>query len=141
LVDRALAKIGDRIEVQKTEARRASGKAEQKGSGDLTFKIKNDAFEISFVEDLLAFSGTEEEGTTTEVIDLASDTLGVVVDASEEAVTKDLTLVTGNAQMVLDVASGLFEVKGFEVEADGNALVESLVRCKAELVGQVGLAE
>jgi hypothetical protein len=43
--------------------------------------------------------------------------------------------------MVLDVASGLFEVKGFEVEADGNALVEGFVRGKTELVSQVRLAE
>ena len=43
--------------------------------------------------------------------------------------------------MVLDVACGLFEVEGFEVEADGDALVEGLVGSEAELVGQVGLTE
>ena len=36
-----------------------------------------------------------------------------LLDASQEAVTKDLALVTGNAEMVLDVASGLLQVKGF----------------------------
>ena len=112
-----------------------------KESADLTFEIENNAFEIGFVENLLAFSGTKEQCAATEVIDLAGDALGVVVDASQERITKDLALVTGNAQMVLDVANGFLQVKGFEVETDGNTLVEGLVRGKTELVSQVRLAE
>jgi len=111
----------------------------RKRSADLPFEIKDDALEIGLVEDLLAFSGAEEERTATEVIDLAGDALGVVVDASEERITEYLVLTTGNTQMVLDIASGFFEVKGFEVETDGNALVEGFVRGKAELVRQVRL--
>jgi hypothetical protein len=114
---------------------------ERKRSADLTFEVKDDTFEIGLVEDLLTFGGAEEERTATEVIDLAGDALGVVVDGSEERVTKDLALVTGNTQVVLDVACGFFEVKGFEVKADGNALVEGFVRGKTELVSQVRLAE
>ena len=114
---------------------------EQKGSADLTFEIKNDAFEIGLVENLFAFGSAEKQCGTTEVIDLASDALGMIVNASQERITKDLALVTGNAQVVLDVASGLLQVKGFEVKADGNALVEGLVRSETELVSQVGLAE
>ena len=136
-----MAKINDRVGAQKERPNRASEKEEQKESGNLTFEIKDDAFEIGLVENLLAFGGTKEQCAATEVIDLAGNALGVVVDASQEAVTKDLALVTGNAEMVLDVASGLLEVKGFEVETDGNALVEGLVRCKAELVRQVRLTK
>jgi hypothetical protein len=107
----------------------------------LTFEVKDDALEIRFVEDLLALGSAEEERAPAEVVDLASDALGMIVDASEEPITKDLSLVTGNAQMVLDVASGLFQVKGFEVETDGDALVKSFVRSETELVSQVRLAK
>ena len=106
----------------------------QKGSADLTFEIKDDAFEIGFVEDLLAFGRAKEKGATTEVIDLAGDALGMVVDASQEPITKDLALTISNAEMVLDVACSFLDVKGFEVETDSNALVESLVRGETEFV-------
>ena len=67
--------------------------------------------------------------------------LDVVVDAAEEIVAKELALIARDAQVVLDVPGGLFEVKGSEVVADGDALVEGFVGSKAELVGQVGLTE
>jgi hypothetical protein len=65
----------------------------------------------------------------------------VVVDAAEEAVAEELALVARDAHVVLDVPGGLFEVKGSEVVADGDALVEGFVGSKAKLVGQVGLTE
>jgi hypothetical protein len=65
----------------------------------------------------------------------------VVVDAAEETVGKELSLVARDAHVVLDVPSSLFEVKGSEMVANGDALVEGLVGRKAELVGQVGLTE
>ena len=114
---------------------------EQKGSADLTFEIKDDAFEIRFIEDLLTLGGAEEESATTKVVDLASHTLGVVVNASQETITKDLALASGDAEVVFGVACGFLEVKGFEVEADGNALAEGFVRSETELMSQVGLAE
>ena len=67
--------------------------------------------------------------------------LDVVVDAAEETVAKELALIARDAQVVLDVPGGLFEVKGSEVETDGNALVESLIRSETELVSEVGLTE
>ena len=120
---------------------RASGVGCERGSADLAFEIEDDALEVVLVEDLLVLGSAEEEGTATEVVDLASDALGVVVDAGEEAVAEELALAAGDAEMVLDVAGGLLQVEGFEVEADGDALVEGLVGSEAELVGQVGLAE
>jgi hypothetical protein len=65
----------------------------------------------------------------------------VVVDARDEAVAEELVLVTSNAEVVLDVSGGFFEVERSEVVADGDALMEGLVRGEAELVGQVRLAE
>jgi len=50
---------------------------------------------------------------------------------------EDRALASGDVEMVFDVACGFFQVKGFEVEADGDALVESFVGSKAELVGNV----
>ena len=60
----------------------------------------------------------------------------MVVDGGEEAITEELAWVPGDAQVMFDVACGLFEVQGFEVEADGDALVEGLEGCEAELVSE-----
>ena len=58
-------------------------------SAELSFEVKDDAFEVGFVEDLLAFGGTEEESATAEIVDLASDALGMIVNAGQETVTED----------------------------------------------------
>jgi len=43
--------------------------------------------------------------------------------------------------VVFDIACGFFEIKGFEMKADGDALVEGFVGSEAELVSEVRLAE
>jgi len=58
-------------------------------SAELSFEVKDDAFEVGFVEDLLTFGGTEEESATAEIVDLASDALGMIVNAGQETVTED----------------------------------------------------
>jgi hypothetical protein len=121
--------------------RRASGKREQKESPDLAFEVEDDPFEIHIVEDLLAFSSAKEKCATTKIVDLAGDAFGVVVDGAEEAIAEDRPLASGDAEMVLDVGGGFLQVKGFEVKADGDALVEGFVGSETELVGQVGLAK
>ena len=63
------------------------------------------------------------------------------MDAAEKAVAEELTLVACDAHVVLDVPGGLFQVEGSEVITDSDTLVESFVGGKAQLVGQVGLAE
>ena len=126
---------------QKKRPGRASGEMSKERSAELTFQVKDDASEIRFIEDVLAFCSTKVKGATAKVVDLASDAFGVVVNASQEGVAKDLALVTGGAQVVLDVAGGFFQVKGLEVKADGDALVERFVRGKTELVSEVRLAE
>ena len=79
------------------------------------------------VEDLLLLGSPQEQSIATDVVDLAGDALGVVVDAAEETVAKELALIARDAQVVLDVPGGLFVVKGPEVVADGDALVEGFV--------------
>ena len=58
----------------------------------------------------------------------------MVVSAAEETVAKEMALVARDAQVVLDVPGGLFEVKESEVVADGDALVEGFAGSEAELV-------
>jgi hypothetical protein len=107
----------------------------------LAFEVADDALEVGLVEDGFLFGSTEKEGGAAEVVDLAGDALGVVVDEGKKAVGENRVLTTGDTEVVLDVGGGLLEVKGFEVVADGDALAESLVGGEAELVGQVRLAE
>jgi hypothetical protein len=76
------------------------------------------------VEDLSVLGGAEEEGAAAEVVDLASNSLGVVVDTADEAIAKDLGLGIADAEMMLDVSGGLFEIEGTQVVADGDALAE-----------------
>jgi hypothetical protein len=104
-------------------------------------KIEKHTFEVGLVEDLFVLGGTEEEGTAADVVDLASNSLGVVVDAADEAVAEDLGLGIGDAEVMLDVSGGLFEVEGAQVVADGDALAEGFEGGETELVGEVGLAE
>ena len=114
---------------------------ENRGSVELTVEVLDDPFKVSFIKDVFVFGGAEQEGTATEVVDLAGDALSVVGDGGNEAITEDGGLGASDAQVVLDVGNGLLEVKGAEVVADGDALVEGLVRGEAEELDQVRLAE
>jgi hypothetical protein len=98
----------------------------------VAFKIEKNTLEVRLVKDLFVLGGAEEECVAADVVDLASDALGVVVNAADKAITEDLGLGIGDAEEMLDVSSGLFEVEGSEVVADGNALVEGLVGAPAD---------
>jgi len=126
---------------QKRRPLGASCRRREGALADLSFEVEDDTFEVSLVEDLFALRGAQEEGAAADVVDLAGDALGVIVDAADEAVAEELTSIASHVEVVLDVASGLFEVEGAEMIADGDALVERFVRSEAELVGQVGLGE
>lgn len=108
---------------------------------ELDIEITEDALEVGYVEDLFAFGDTEEESAAAEIVDAAGDAFGVIVDAADKAVAKDLSLGPGDAEMMFDVASGLFEIERGEVETNGDALVEGLEGRETELVGEIGLAE
>jgi hypothetical protein len=107
----------------------------------LSFEVADYALEIGLVEDGFVLRGAEEEGSAAEVVDSAGDALGVVVDQGDKAIGEDGVLASGDAEVVFDVGSGFLEVEGFEVIADGNALMERLVGGKAELESELGLAE
>ncbi len=75
---------------------------EGRGLADLAFEVEDNALEIGFVQDVLALGGSENECTATEVVDPASDALGLVVDASQKAIAEDLVLRCGDAEMMFD---------------------------------------
>jgi hypothetical protein len=107
----------------------------------LPFEVADDALEVGLVENGFPFRRAEEESGAAEVVDLAGNPLGVVVGEGQKTIGEDGVVTTGDMEMVLDVAGGLLEVKRFEVVADGNALIEGFEGRKAQLVGQIGLAE
>jgi hypothetical protein len=110
-------------------------------SSTLAFEVEEDPFEVGNIEDALVFGDTEKEGVATEVVDLASDALGVMVNGSDEVIGEELGLTASDVEVVLDVGSTFLEVEGIEVETDGDALVESFVGGKAELVSETGLTK
>jgi hypothetical protein len=65
----------------------------------------------------------------------------VVVDEGEEGVGEKGILTTGDTEMMLDVGGSLSDVEGCEMVADSDALAEGFVGGKAELVGEIRLAE
>ena len=111
------------------------------GSSKLTILIVDDPFEVSFIEDFFVFGDAQQESAATDIVDLAGDPLGVVVEAGDKTLAKDLVLRAGHAQLMFDVGDGLLEVKGAEVVTDGDPLMEGLIGGEAEELGQVGLAE
>ena len=91
---------------------------------ELDIEVADDALEVSFIENLFALGDTEEESAAAKIVDPASDAFGVIVDSTDKAIAKDLSLGTGDTEMVFDVASGFFDVEGRDVETDSNTLVE-----------------
>ena len=65
----------------------------------------------------------------------------MIADPGDERITEELTLVSGDMEVVLEVASGLLQGEGLGVKADSDALAEGLVGCEATLLGQVRLVE
>ena len=110
-------------------------------SSKLTILIVDDPFEISFIEDFFVFGDAEQESAATDIVDLAGDPLGVVVETGDKTLAKDLILRAGHAQLMFDVGDGLLKVKGAEMVTDGDPLMEGLVGSEAEELSQVGLAE
>jgi hypothetical protein len=100
----------------------------------LAFEVTNHPFENSLVENRFLFSSTEEKGGATEIVNLAGDALGVIVNESQKAVGEERVLTAGDAEMVLDVSGSLLEVEGAEVVTNGDALTKSFKGSKAELV-------
>ena len=130
-----------RTSTPRESQKRAALRRAWREAEELDIEIADDALEIGFIEDLFALGDTEEKSAAAEIVDPASDALGVIVDATDKAVAKDLSLRSSDAEMMFDVASGLFKVEGREVETNGDALVERLEGGETKLVGEIGLAE
>ena len=141
LFERQSARLNEQLWTRKKRLLGASWRRGKKTSPGLPLKIENDTFEIGLVEDLLVLRGAQKEGTAANIVDLAGHSLGVIVDATDETVAKDLVLTASDTEVMLDVTGGLFEVERAEVITDSDTLVESLVGGEAQLVGQVRLAE
>jgi hypothetical protein len=56
---------------------------------DPSFKIKKDTFEIGFIKDLFLLGSAQQESTAANVIDLAGNAFGVVVNTAHKAVAKE----------------------------------------------------
>jgi hypothetical protein len=108
---------------------------------DPSFKIQKDTFEVGLVKDLFLFSSAQQESAAAHVVDLAGDAFGMIVNSAHKAVAEEWALAASDAEVVFDIAGGLFQVEGFEIVADGDALVEGFIGRKTKLVSQVRLAE
>ena len=89
-----------------------------------TIQFEDSAFGVGSVEEGFAFGETDEQAIETDAIELAGDAVAELVSDSDEIVSEGETLSAGDAPMVLDVGGGLGEVKGWDVVAEVNALVE-----------------
>jgi hypothetical protein len=125
-------------------------------STNLAFEVTDDALEVGLVENGFLLSSAEEESRATEVVDLARNALGVIVDEGKETIGEDgvaatrllgplrgrfTNSTTGDTEMVLDIGGRFLEVERFEMVANSNALVEGFEGRETELMSQVGLAE
>jgi hypothetical protein len=113
----------------------------ERGLRDQPVKVKENTFEVGFIEDILVFSSAEKEGGATDIVDVTSDTFGVVKEVGDEAIAEELMLIAGDAEVVLDVGRGFFKVEGRELVTDSEALMQGAIGGKSECLSQVGLTE
>ena len=107
----------------------------------MTIEVKQNPLEVSFVKDFLVFGGAQEQGCSTEIVDVAGDAFGVIKEGGDKGVTEKLALKASDAEMMFDIGGGFFKIERPEVVTDGQALVKGPEGGKAQLVGQVGLTE
>jgi hypothetical protein len=105
------------------------------GLTGLLLQVKQDALEVSFVEDLLVFGGAEEESGTADVVDEPGNTFGLVVQGGDESIREKLTGVASGDKLMFDVSSSFGQVERGESIADGDALVKGLIGGEAEFGG------
>jgi hypothetical protein len=125
----------------KKEAPKGLSRECEDSLADPSFKIQKDTFEVGLVKDLFLLGSTQQESTAANVVDLAGDTFGVIVNTAHKAVAEEWALAVSDAEVVFDIAGCFLQVEGFEMVADGDALVEGFIGSKTKLVSQVRLAE
>jgi hypothetical protein len=72
---------------------------------------------------LLVFGGAEEESGATDIVDLAGDAFGVVIETGDETIGEKLMLRVSQTKLMFDISGGFLEVERREVIANGDALV------------------
>ncbi len=125
---------GDGNERAKKEARRGLFCFER-GSIKLTIEVKEDTLEVGFVEDLLVFSGPEEESSPANIVNETRNALGVKMEVGHKRVCEKLVVVVGQAEMMFDISGRFLKVERGKGVANGDALVESLVGSKTKFSG------
>ena len=76
----------------------------------MTVKVKENTLKVGFIEDLFVFGDAQEQGSATDVVDLASDPFRMVKEGGDETVTEELIFKSGDAEVVFDVSGGFLEV-------------------------------
>lgn len=105
------------------------------GSNGRLLEVKQDAFEIGFIEDLFVFGSAEEKSGAADVVDETGNAFGLVVQGGDEGIGEKLAGIAGDGQLMFDVSGSFGQVERREGIADGDALVESLVGGEAEFGG------
>ena len=72
---------------------------------------------------MFVFGGAEEESGATDIVDLAGDAFGVVIETGDETVGEKLVLSVSETELMFDISGGFLEVERGEVIANGDALV------------------
>ena len=89
----------------KEEAPKGLSKECEDSLADPSFEIQKDTFEVGLVKDLFLLSSAQQESTAANVIDLAGDTFGVIVNSAHKAVAEEWDLAVSDAEVVFDIAS------------------------------------
>ena len=80
------------------------------------------------IQDLLLIDAARDQGGGAQAVDLARNAATVFEDAFEGIITERRTGgKPGDAQVVLDIIQGLFEIQGGELVRIGQALAEGLM--------------
>ena len=91
------------------------------------------------IEDLFLVDAASDQSGNAQAVDLAGEAASVLEDTFEGIVTERRTGdIPGDAQVVLNVLEGLFEVQGRELVRVGQALTEGFVDGQAQGMAEEG---
>src|SRR5215472_17443077 len=105
------------------------------GRGERSFasELGDGLLGAGVVHELLAIGGGRDESGGGGIVERAGDAVGEAVQASEGVVGEELVGATGEGEVVSQVGGGVTQVHVWEVEACGDAPVESGEDAEAQL--------
>ncbi len=107
------------------------------GEGSGLVNLDNGFANGAVVQDLLLVDPASNQGGGAQAVDLARNAAGVLEDAFECIVAeRGAGGVPGNAQVVLDVLNGFFEVQRRKLIGIGQALAKSFVDGQVQGLGK-----